>query len=693
MRKLLLLIIPAVLLLKTVAAQFVFISPVPGSNYHPRNKTIILSAASPVTANTVNGKKWYKVTGSGSGEHHMKIKLAADGKTILLNPDYAFEAGEMVSVVIDNSLRTESGMPIEGISFSFRIQPQYSNEEMKLLAAAKAKLIAEDFGDVRNIPPVVRNSDDFPKFEIDVNNNPAPGDIFYYTFNFIGAPNKFMCIMSSNGDSVYSEKTAARGSTFDINKNGYITVFNYDSSYFEVWDSGFNIINTYTTQGYSTDPHDFLLLPNGHSILLAYDPQIIDMTVYNSSYKPDATVTGAIIQEFDADRNLIFEWRSWDHVDILEAQHIYFSVSIIDYIHLNSIEVDTDSNLLVSCRMLEQVLKINRTTGEVMWRMGGEKNEFTFPNDPQKFSYQHDCRRLPNGHITIFDNGCYHIPAVASFKEYEVDEENKIANLVFSYQHPPIGAANLESWAMGNAQRLSNGNTFINWGYIPPDSGFPNITEIDSNKNIVWEMRFTDSIFTVTYRAHRYQWDPCVLTEVDSVATIQVSEVTAIISWAPLRDAGSYLIQYQVTGAMEWDSVQIPAGNTFFVLDNLMPATKYSWLIQALCSNSKMASLATGVQSFTTLPAMVDSAAFEMGILVFPNPATGHVYCVVKQNGLTEVQVMLTDLLGKERFRSESKIVESGQPFVIPVDDLSRGLYFLKVTTGKQEKLIKLLLE
>jgi hypothetical protein len=72
----------------------------------------------------------------------------------------------------------------------------------------------------------------------------------------------------------------------------------------------------------------------------------------------------------------------------------FFTSNSVDYVHGNSIEEDTDGNIIISCRHLDQVNKINVGTGEFMWRLGGIKNEFTFINDPEPFTYQHDARRI-----------------------------------------------------------------------------------------------------------------------------------------------------------------------------------------------------------------------------------------------------------------------------------------------------------
>ena len=44
-----------------------------------------------------------------------------------------------------------------------------------------------------------------------------------------------------------------------------------------------------------------------------------------------------------------------------------------DYAHLNSVELDSDGNLLVSARATHAVYRINRRTGKLMERIGGKE--------------------------------------------------------------------------------------------------------------------------------------------------------------------------------------------------------------------------------------------------------------------------------------------------------------------------------
>ena len=53
-----------------------------------------------------------------------------------------------------------------------------------------------------------------------------------------------------------------------------------------------------------------------------------------------------------------------------------------DFPHMNAIDVDTDGHILLSSRSTSEITKINRDTGEIIWRFGGVNNQFTFANDP-----------------------------------------------------------------------------------------------------------------------------------------------------------------------------------------------------------------------------------------------------------------------------------------------------------------------
>src|ERR671916_169677 len=107
---------------------------------------------------------------------------------------------------------------------------------------------------------------------------------------------------------------------------------------------------------------------------------------------------------------VLFEWHSLEHVSPDESYYkphyrkYRSGGSRFDYFHINSIDVDHDNNLLVSARNTSAVYKLDRETGEVLWRLGGKKSDFEM-GPGSRTRYQHDARRQPDGTVTIFDNG------------------------------------------------------------------------------------------------------------------------------------------------------------------------------------------------------------------------------------------------------------------------------------------------
>ncbi len=273
-----------------------------------------------------------------------------------------------------------------------------------------------------------------------------------------------------------------------------------------IMDENLNVIDSIQCDnGYFADIHEFLYLPNGHKVLVAYVSKAMDLSKLAPEGNPNANVIGGVIQELDKNNNVVFEWLTWDHVDITETYQSLSAVNV-GFDHINAVEVDYDGNFLASFRHLNQIIKIDRKSGQIIWRLGGKKNEFEFidedpHNEPLYFNFQHDIRRLPNGNIMLYDNGNARKPAYSRVAEYELDEINKTARLVWEYRRDP----DVYGQALGSAQRLPNGNTLISWGsFLTPKI---DITEVTPDKTTVLELSFP--IGTVTYRAFKVPQELC----------------------------------------------------------------------------------------------------------------------------------------------------------------------------------------
>jgi len=265
---------------------------------------------------------------------------------------------------------------------------------------------------------------------------------------------------------------------------------------FNLKDETISIVDSFTSLGYPVDNHDMKLLPNGHALVFGSEVRTIDMSKLVPGGKTAASVTGDIVQEIDASKRLVFEWHTFDHIPITNSFYD-LTQQTIDYAHMNAVSIDpTDNNLLVSLRTTSEIVKINRQTGEVMWRLGGKANQFTFvgeheENAPYYTVGQHDIHRLANGDLLYFDNGNISgggiTPSDRTYSravEYQLDESNKVATLVWEFRHTP----DISAPCTGSVKRFPNGNTLIGWGCAIPTSGTI-ATEVSPAGSVVFEMK------------------------------------------------------------------------------------------------------------------------------------------------------------------------------------------------------------
>jgi hypothetical protein len=228
-----------------------------------------------------------------------------------------------------------------------------------------------------------------------------------------------------------------------------------------------------------------------------------NMLLIDPEGDPNITVIGNHVQEIDENGNVVFQWLCWDHFKLEDSYKINSGASMSDYVHMNSIAEDYDGHLVISNRHLSECTKINRETGEIIWRLGGENNQFTFINDSEQFSFQHDIRPVPGqaNHYTIFDNGVKKDPPYSRAVEYHLDTINWTAEKVWEYRSDPD---RYTLW-MGNVQRLPNGNTLISWGV----RGLPKISEVTPEGVLVYEADFT--LLMSNYRTFRFDYEVYML--------------------------------------------------------------------------------------------------------------------------------------------------------------------------------------
>jgi hypothetical protein len=254
------------------------------------------------------------------------------------------------------------------------------------------------------------------------------------------------------------------------------------SVYYQLDTTG-GVTRTWQASGpWFTDNHEIRLMPNGDALLMATNWRTMDLTAWGGT--TDQKVYGNILQRVSPSGEVVFAWDFLDHFSINQADPLILKTltpdSEFDFTHANAIDVMADGNYLVSMRHLSQVIKIDSSTGDLLWKLGGIDGDFAFEQDPLGgFSFQHAARELPNGNILLFDNGNGHHPPQSRAVEYQLDLDRLVAKLVWQFNPEP----HLYGFAMGFTQRLSNGNTLITYGFLPV------VQEVTPSGQVVWELR------------------------------------------------------------------------------------------------------------------------------------------------------------------------------------------------------------
>ena len=331
--------------------------------------------------------------------------------------------------------------------------------------------------------------------------NAWQANLFFQTGGMLIKPVK---IIDSNQTEIFSQNWGMKGWDFKVNYNNKLSYFDRASKGWFIMDSLQNEVDSvYAQNGYIADNHDFLALPNGNYVLFAYDEQPYAMDTVVTGGDPNAVVEGLIIQELDPNHNVIFEWKSWDHFHVTDNIYLNLTNASLPFIHANAIDIDFDGHFLVSCRHLDEITKIHRTTGEIIWRFGGSQNEFNFIND-YPFTHQHSIRSLGNNRYILFDNGNYSAQYtgtnISRAVEYELDTNLMTATKVWEFVHPD----SLYSPSISGVQRLPNGNTLIDFGNLQWLNLGSIVTEVDANNQIVFQLEYDNG--GNLYRAQKFDW-------------------------------------------------------------------------------------------------------------------------------------------------------------------------------------------
>lgn len=221
--------------------------------------------------------------------------------------------------------------------------------------------------------------------------------------------------------------------------------------------------------------HDIITAADGSYWLLCDDTRVMDLTPTGGN--PSAQVTGTVVQHVSAAGELLFEWNPFDHFAITDLDPASRQGPTVNWTHGNALDLDAQGNLLVSFRSLSEITKIDVTSGAVVWRMGGFRNQFTFSDPGPPFTRQHGVRVTGPGQVLLFDNLGEQVGSRA--ERYELDEPARTVRRTASFSSSP----EVTSLLGGSTQPLAGEHTLVAYGNAN------RVQEYDGTGAVVWQIQ------------------------------------------------------------------------------------------------------------------------------------------------------------------------------------------------------------
>ena len=201
-----------------------------------------------------------------------------------------------------------------------------------------------------------------------------------------------------------------------------------------------------------------------HHQILPFGNNYLFLTFEGGCPAPLNNFFSDVINEYDPKQDkTIWTWAICDH---------YVPPDIHDdWSHMNAAEpLPGEDALLFSCREQHALFKLDRSSGQIIWKMG-QLGDFLIA-DEDRFFRQHAPEIQPNGDILLFDNGddrepnirqysrAIQLRYVAPTKTEKGEKTPGQAWVVWSYRP----SKDIFCGAFGDADRLANGNTLVAFG-------------------------------------------------------------------------------------------------------------------------------------------------------------------------------------------------------------------------------------
>ena len=262
--------------------------------------------------------------------------------------------------------------------------------------------------------------------------------------------------------------------------------------------------------------HESVFLPNGDLLMLSWE-RVSEKEAHMHGVNMEGDIfPEKIIQIDTATKEIVWQWRSWDHIvqdhdatklsygDILENKELininYALRENGDIMHANGIFYDATRDVLfVSINHYSEVWVIDHQynvaetageLGDLLFRLGNPR-AYKDTVASVFLDRTHTPNLIPEGYpgagnLLLFNNGLKAKKSVVY--EFDIPEKLTIEDIEKADLIRSFSDKNLSYGRISGAYRLSNGNTLICEG----DYGFWEITD---QKEIVWQYKDVSTTF------------------------------------------------------------------------------------------------------------------------------------------------------------------------------------------------------
>jgi len=153
--------------------------------------------------------------------------------------------------------------------------------------------------------------------------------------------------------------------------------------------------------------HDVTEMPSGNLLALSREFRKIDGYTDENGQPITREIRGDVFVEFTTEGKVVNQWTTFD---MLDPYRIKYGLDTpldkaVDWTHGNSVFYDErDDSIIASLRTQDWVIKFDRSTGDLLWKLG-EDGDFVMNGDGEWHFQQHAARFLADGSLIMYDNG------------------------------------------------------------------------------------------------------------------------------------------------------------------------------------------------------------------------------------------------------------------------------------------------